>query len=939
MKTIYLPWTRPVLLSAAEYLVDVFAKNGRLDLRNVLIALPGARAAARLEELLLDRVERKIEEGSLDSAWYPPRLLTIGRLPELLYPQKQPFADDLTQQFAWIAALDEMQKNEPDVLFHLFHEPPDMEDITARLALAKVFSTVHRELAAETLQFDDVQGKCVTIYHGRTAESIRWQTLARLQKKYLDILNELKLWDVQTARIFAIRNAEPKTDQTIVLVGTVDMNRAQKKILDFVSDNVISLVFAPPSHQPLFDAYGCLLSKKWKDVPIPLDDDQIEVVDTPSDQATAAARWIASKTETARIAEEITLCVPSESVIPLVRQQFLQAGAETRAVGGLPFSRTSPYKFLELVARLVKTRQYSGFADLLRHPAVESFLVRENPERSFELLATEADRYHAEFLPSDLNDDWRQYVDPQRPPTDEEPYASLRDAWDSLKAVLAPFFQPGRFPSSLWCERLSPIPVRFFEHAIPELDALLEKIAGLPQRLVREFDASEFLAMVLRELESIRVPPPAEKNAIEILGWLDLPMDDAPIAVLTCMNEGVVPSSLTSDLFLPDGIRAALEIEDNDRRFARDAYALSVIVATKSNPDDVKLIAGRRDTEGNPLLPSRLLFADEPDVVAQRVKRFFQVEERATPVVFPGTFRAARKEAAFKPPDVRRPLTPVRSMRVTEFKDYLACPYRYYLRHRLKLDVLHDHDEELDAAKFGNVLHEVLRRFGIGDARNSADRGEITAFLDGQLDKIAAEIFGEHPRAVVAIQMEQLRHRLGAFATWQADWVSRGNRIRFAELNLNDEATDAFRPYLDLDDGRRMNLRGRIDRIDVNSATGRGWILDYKSSDTAKKPEKAHVQKGKWIDLQLPLYRHVIRQSREMFPEIRDWTVGYIVLPKDVSKTGVLEAAWSESDYAAAMETAYGVVRDVWDEKFGPEYRAKTPPAFTEIYAAICRDR
>ncbi len=939
MKTIDFPWTRPVLHSAAEYLVDAFTQNDRLDLRNVLIALPGARAVGRLEELLLDRVERKIAEGSLNPAWYPPRLLTIGRLPELLYPQKRPLADDLTQQFAWIAALDDLQKNEPDVLFHLFHEPPDLDDITSRLALAKVFSTVHRELAAETLQFDDVQEKCVTIYHGRTAESTRWQTLARIQKKYLDILDELKLWDVQTARIFAIKNAEPKTDQTIVLVGTVDMNRAQKKILDFVSDNVISLVFAPSSHQTLFDSYGCLLSKKWKDVPIPLADSQIEVVDTASDQATAAARWIASKTETARTAEQITLCVPSESVIPLVQQQFLQAGAETRAVGGLPFSRSAPYKFLELVARLVKTKQYSGFADLLRHPAVESFLMRENPERTFEFLPTEVDRYHTEFLPSEIGDDWRHYHDPQRPPVDDEPYAALRDAWDSLKTVLEPLLQPGRFPSDVWCERLSPILERFFELAIPEIDELLEKIAALPRRLVRKFDASEFLAMLLRELESIRVPPPAERNAIEIVGWLDLPMDDAPIAALTCMNEGIVPSSLTADLFLPDGLRTALDIEDNDRRFARDAYALSVIVATKPDPDDVKLIAGRRDTEGSPLLPSRLLFAEEPDVVAKRVKRFFQVEERATPVVFPGTFHATRKEAAFKPPEVRRPLTPVRSMRVTEFKDYLACPYRYYLKHRLKLNVLHDHDEELDAAKFGNVLHEVLRRFGIGDARNATDRNEIAAFLDEQLDNIAAEIYGENPRAVVAIQMEQLRYRLGSFATWQADWVSQGNRIRFTELNLNDDKTDAFHPYLDLDDGRRMNLRGRIDRIDVNPATGRGWIFDYKSSDAVKKPEKAHFLKGKWVDLQLPLYRHVIRQSREMFPEVRDWVVGYIILPKDVSETGVLEAKWGESDFEAAMETARSVVRDVWDEKFDPEYRAKTPPPFTEIFSAICLDQ
>ncbi|MCL2305291.1 MAG: PD-(D/E)XK nuclease family protein, partial [Planctomycetaceae bacterium] len=749
MKTVYFPWNHPVLHSAAKYLVDTFLRDGRLDMRHVLLALPGSRAVSRLEELLLEQVEQRVEAGVCNPAWYPPQLLTIGRLPELLYPQKRPLADDLTQQFAWIAALDDMQKNEPDVLFHLFQQPPDLEDISARLTLAKMFAAVHRELAADVLQFDDVRKKCAE--RGQTAESIRWQTLARLQQKYLEILNDLELWDVQTARIFAIKYAEPATDKTIILVGTVDLNQAQKRILDFVSDNVVSLVFAPESHRSLFDQYGCLLSKQWKDVPIPIADEQIEVVDTPSDQATAAARWIAEKTTLENVAEEITLGVPDESVIPLVRQQFSQAGVRTRAAAGTPFSQTAPYKFLELVANLVKTRRYSGFADLLRHPVVESFL----PEGFSETLLTEADRYHSEHFPSEL-DDWRHDVNP-----------TLQEAWMLLKAALEPLLKLGRLPSDVWCERLTPVLEQFFKQPVPKMDDLFERIAVLPGFLVRKFDASEFLEMVLRELQSVRVPPLVDKGAIEILGWLDLAMDDAPILALTCVNEGIIPSSLNSDLFLPDGMRSALGIEDNDRRFARDAYALSVILEAKNNPSDVKLISGRRDTEGNPLLPSRLLFADGPETVARRVQRFFQVKERTTPVIFPGTFRADREKAAFGPPPVKRPLDPVKSMRVTEFRDYLACPYRYYLRHRLGLDVLHDHDEELDAAKFGNVLHEVLRRFGLSDIRNSTDRNAIVTFLSEELDKIATETYGEKPRAVVAVQVEQLRYRLNAFADWQ----------------------------------------------------------------------------------------------------------------------------------------------------------------------------
>ena len=71
-------------------------------------------------------------------------------------------------------------------------------------------------------------------------------------------------------------------------------------------------------------------------------------------------------------------------------------------------------------------------------------------------------------------------------------------------------------------------------------------------------------------------------------------MDDAPALVVTGMNEGIVPSSRNSDPFLPNRLRRLLGIEDNDRRYARDAYALGVLRYSK---EDLRIIAGRRSVE------------------------------------------------------------------------------------------------------------------------------------------------------------------------------------------------------------------------------------------------------------------------------------------------------------------------------------------------------
>ena len=58
-------------------------------------------------------------------------------------------------------------------------------------------------------------------------------------------------------------------------------------------------------------------------------------------------------------------------------------------------------------------------------------------------------------------------------------------------------------------------------------------------------------------------------------------------------------------------------------------------------------------------------------------------------------------------------------------------------------------------------------------------------------------------------------------------------------------------------------------------------IFDYKTSDTATTPEKAHRKRnGDWVDLQLPLYRHLVAG----LGITGDLDMAYIVLPKDVGR-------------------------------------------------------
>ena len=87
--------------------------------------------------------------------------------------------------------------------------------------------------------------------------------------------------------------------------------------------------------------------------------------------------------------------------------------------------------------------------------------------------------------------------------------------------------------------------------------------------------------------------------------------------------------------------REKLGILDNKKRYARDAFALSAIINSREN---VKLIAGRRTAEGEPLAVSRLLFAEQGPKIAARVLRYYK-EEEATPPENPVQSEAEAKKA------------------------------------------------------------------------------------------------------------------------------------------------------------------------------------------------------------------------------------------------------------------------------------------------------
>ena len=475
-----------------------------------------------------------------------------------------------------------------------------------------------------------------------------------------------------------------------------------------------------------------------------------------------------------------------------------------------------------------------------------------------------------------------------------------------------------------------------------------------------DLDAWEQVALVLQDAESVersapmrvdevaqtlldqpdRVTEPTSNADVEVVGWLELSFDPAPQIAVLDLNEGKVPSRPEADPMLPDSTMEALGGVGDASRLARDAFLLTGLIHSRKA---VHLLACRRDESGEPLLPSRLLLAGAGDVLARRVVAAFggegvplEPEAGAANRLWLDPGGEGADGAPFEP---MRPPTHaaalqvyadrLRRLRVTDFRSFLSCPYRFFLRRVLGTQPARPWPLELDAPSFGNFVHEVLRRFGDGEAVRLEDPDLVLESLRKVADRLAGSSFGLDPPLSVAVQLEHLDRRFEAFARWQAAHRSAGWRT-LTDLTERDVSMEL------VVDGEPLEVVGRIDRVDRHPEHGY-LLLDYKTGDRPVDASGARaVRSGIWNDLQLPLYREIARSRRDLFDPGVPVRTGLVRVSKQVGARPLSVAPWGDEDYQDALDAAREAVRSMRRGAFWPP---SAPPRYADGFEWAAGDR
>ncbi|MEM1108481.1 MAG: PD-(D/E)XK nuclease family protein [Planctomycetota bacterium] len=903
-RRIFLGWDRAVLPAAADWLIT---KHG-YDLSRLVVAVPAARAGRRLEEILADAAA---DAGEVLS---PPMLVTVGQLPELLYTTKAEPPDALTTTLTRAASL---RSAERELLQRVIPNPPDDNDAPGWYRLAEQLGQISEELAAARLNSDKVVQ--IAADHGIDLglSETRWQALAELDAAYRRALDAP---DRQMARQRAIVERRCRSERPVVLIGLVDLSAQLAGMLEQL-DDLTPLVPAPAAHAAGFDWLGGLVVDYWQEQSVELAD--LRLVDQPRDQAIELVRVLGElPPDTA--ADDVTVGLGDEDAAGSLVRAIELAGTPARPAAGRAVTQSAPAVLLETLGRYATGRRFADLAALVRHPDLVGVLGKKPWPNTL-------DQYAANYLQADTRGPWRG---------DEKTRRALNELTERL-SKLQPEAPDTLRPLPEWSGLISQMLAaaygqreldRFADHDTVEALTQIGRVLGGQSHLSADLSItppltfSQAVTITLTRLAGQLIPEPGGTPAVELLGFLELPWDDAEHVVLTDVNEGNVPDSRNADAFLPDGLRRPLGLPDNARRYARDVLLLNIVLRTRP-ADAVSVLACRRSAEGDPKTPSRLLLACDEQKLVERVTDFYPEDEAQKVIPLPRLLTPGGTNRFLIPkPLIDGP--PLDELSVTKFRDYLACPYRFYLKHIHGLRTIDDRAVELNGAAFGNLAHEVLAAFGRSSVAAATEAPPIRDWLTHELDRQAAKRYGQSPAAAVRVQIEQLRQRLTLFAHTQAREAASGWRID-PELIEQD-----FAVSIDVD-GQPFRIKGKIDRIDRHPELG-VRLIDYKTRDKSAaraddlKPDRVHRQRGEWVDLQLPLYR-LLAADRGM-PNAE---TGYFNLGGSPATTAMHPAGWSDEDYASAADARDHVIRQLRAQRFWPP---KEPPPFDDGFARLAAD-
>ena len=895
------------------------------DFARTMVLVPGGRLARALDRRLISRARAAGQPLIAPSIVTP--LMLAGRF---VVPER-PVLSRLGSRLAWRAALDGLLAAGGDDatrvarLLHGKDELPRRMRARAAQRLEKLSS----EIASSMHDLGSVAA-ALEPASPAAARLAAVQAVAARRARLLDSAGCVDRDDAIRDAIRAGRVACDAFDRIVVLLA--DPEPVHRALLDALAASGVRVEVCVHTDQSV-DSQGFPMASAWESRRFPselLADADIEVAESPAeaaDKVVAAIRALPAP----RRSDEIAVMAPDDESGRALDHALNMASSCAASAESRVFATTRIGTLLARLSDLVGTRSMESLAAFVRHPDVARALGYDQPGACPDGAIAQ---YRAETIAERWDDATVAAVRASRA------FSAVQRAVAAVAAALggeraAPEWAPviRETVKRLVGENLDGAFESERARSVRALDRVLAELAGLPAACAPQVSAAEAIEEVSAALRRDEIRGDRSEQGVTVLRWLDAGIADEPHLVLAGFTDGLVPEGAVIDPILGDAERRALGMQSSLRRAARDAWILDGILARARSRSGATLsfVVPRRASDGEPQRPSRFLLRVARDELPMRVARLFprQGEPLAGEDALPD---AGTQVIALKP---ALPPAAFTAVSVTAFRTFLKCPYLFQLRNdpRLRLNYDDEFAREMAPNAFGTLLHsaaESWARGEIAEGRHEEDESRIRAGLFAHLDEFVRTRFPESRSAAVRVQIELVRRRLARLAALQAEQAQQGWRIRAVEVSFSEQpAAGAFAaPHLAAASGARgLRLIGRIDRIDRNEKTGAWRALDYKSAADAKSPKAVHLARdGSWKDLQLPLYRTILRSlPSDVFGEpvfVEGPGLGYINLAPHDEKSAFTFLECSDAQLVEAEALAAVVVGRILDGDFTPSQKA-----------------
>jgi len=919
MNNIIFPFNQPFLEKTADLILDKLFEKNRFNLSEITIILSGKRAQRRLLEILAEKTASK------KTLLTPPNFMTPKSFCSSFAEKfiDAPAASTIEQTIAWINAASKCEDAINSILVN--KTAPKERDF---FHVAQMVMPLHTILSGENLSIKLIAKS--SLVESIEEEKKRWSALAEMENQYHKELEKINLIDPYKAIYNAISAANINKKQVfeeLFVVNVVDSFKLFREAIQTQSKNLTIISYGDKKY---FDNLGFLKTEDQKltEDYVNFQKNSIKFCNSPNEQAEDVLNIICDNTEKFGYGDFVISAPDSSTHRPTV-QMLESVGISCHNAAGISFKETEIGCILSSLANCLEKDgcEMEAYFVLTKHPLVENYIIKKFDIKSIEEYNKISERIFKKVCKHKIkfiNKNILHFFDNKKYPLVKKiPEAVFNE-------IVSPLAQKTKI--NKWPEKINAVLKKICSSQINltninnesvHQDAV-EKWLQLSEEILNSkilwgeiCDARTALLRFLSLMKNTSLIPKSIGPVIDMTGWLEIALDDAPVTIVTGFNEGIVPEKLSADPFLPNSLREKLNLPNYNSRFLRDKYLTKCITEKKGK---CYFIAGRRSAENDPLKPGKILFCQNFERQARLLKEFYapsEKKEKNNEKAAQSTNYVDDKQQILSksmqqhitslklPENIELNTDFLNTLSVSSINDYLSCPFKFFLKRIHKIYAPGEFSNELEPLDIGNIIHKIINK-KIDALHSDKNDNEIINSLLDELNNMLVSLYGEPLNPAIQIQRENLKRRIEYFVPvfreefngWEAMKDVEGKEMSehniFPEMEINRE---------------KIKLKGVIDLIEKSGNDYK--IIDFKTGSNAKgKNDMFASKKEQWKDVQLILYALWFSQNYNLMPEI-----GFFNIPPDVERIKYTEIDFEEGKIEEAILLVRNILTEIIDNK------------------------